>query len=231
MRWIADNTGRFGRRPFYSNEEMEFECEGVVSEFLSEARGGVVYPLTTDDLTLIVERYADLDLYANLRIEGEDVQGLTSFASGRRPAVRIDKRLSADERRTNRLRTTLAHEFGHVRLHNVLFQEEARGVPLFGEVRTGQQKCRREGIANPSGTDWLEFQAGYVCTALLAPKRRVLGVLARANPSGALLVVGQPAAEAAAHAVADAFEISLEAARVRLKTVGAVEPPGQERLI
>jgi len=209
---------------------MESECEGVVSDFLIEARGRVVYPLTTDDLTLIVERYADLNLYADLRVEGEDVQGLTSFASGRRPAVRIDERLSTDERRGNRLRTTLAHEFGHVRLHNVLFQEEVRGVPLFGDVRVGEQKCRREGIANPSLADWLEFQAGYVCTALLAPKRWVLDVLARSNPSRVPLVEGRPAAEAAARAVADAFEISLEAARVRLRTVGAAEPPRQERV-
>ena len=230
MRWIADNTGRFGTRPFYSDEDMESECEAVVSDFLIEARGAVAYPLSTDDLTLIVERYADLNLYADLTPEGDDVQGLTTFRSGKRPSVLIDERLSTDERRTNRLRTTLAHEFGHVRLHNVLFQEEARGVPLFGAARTGTQKCRREGIANLSGVDWLEFQAGFVCTALLAPKRRVIDAIALVNPSGAPLVAGGPAAEMAARAVADAFEISLEAARVRIRTVGAVEPPGQKRL-
>lgn len=230
MRWIADTTGRFGRRPFYSNEDMESECEGVVSAFLIEARGKVVYPLSTDDLTLILERYADLNLYAELSGEGEDVHGVTSFASGRRPAVRIDERLSSDDRRENRLRTTLAHEFGHVRLHNILFQEEVRGVPLFGEVRSGEQKCRREGIANPSATDWLEFQAGYVSTALLAPKRRVLEVLTRTNPSRTPLVTGQPAMQQATRAVAEAFEISLEAARVRLKTVGALQPPRQRPL-
>ena len=230
MRWIPDNTGRFGTRPFYSNEDMESECEAVVMDFLIEVRGAVAYPLSTDDLTLVVERYADLDLYADLTAEGDDVQGLTSFKSGKRPSVRIDQRLSTDERRANRLRTTLAHEFGHVRLHNVLFQDEARGVPLFGAARTGEQKCRREGIANPARVDWLEFQAGYVCTALLAPKRRVIEVLARANPGAAPLVAGERVADAAARAVADAFELSLDAARVRIQTVGAVEPAGQKRL-
>ena len=230
MRWIADNTGRFTTRPFYSNEDMESECEGVVSDFLIEARGAVTYPLTTDDLTLIVERYADLNLYADLRSEGDDVQGLTSFKSGKRPSVMIDERLSADERRANRLRTTLAHEFGHVRLHNIMFQDEARGVPLFGAARTGEQKCRREGIVSPSRVDWLEFQAGYVCTALLAPKRRVIEILARANPAGEPLVVGELSAETAARAVAHAFEISVEAARVRIQSVGAVDPVGQKRL-
>lgn len=229
MRWIPDNTRRFERRPFYSNEEMESECEAVVTDFLIEVRGAVAYPLTTDDLTLLVERYADLDLYANLGAEGDDVQGVTSFTSGKRPLVRIDERLAGDERRMNRLRTTLAHEFGHVRLHNVLFQDEARGVPLFGP-RTGAQKCRREGIANPTRVDWLEFQAGYVCTALLAPKRRVIEVLARANPGGAPLVTGERAAEEAALAVAEAFKLSLDAARVRIQTVGATEPAGQQRL-
>jgi len=132
MNWVPDKTGRFGKRPFYTNEEMESECEGVVSEFLIEARGAVKYPLSTDDLTLIVERYADLNLYSDLRAEGDDVHGVTSFARGKRPKVRIDKRLSSDERRINRLRTTLAHVWGHVRLHNILFQEEARGTTIHG---------------------------------------------------------------------------------------------------
>jgi Zn-dependent peptidase ImmA (M78 family) len=230
MRWIADTTGRFGKRPFYTNDDMESECEGVVSDFLIDAGGEVIYPLSTDDLTLIVERFADLDLYANLCANGDDVQGVTSFVSGKRPAVRIDERLSTDERRRNRLRTTLAHEFGHVRLHDILFQEQARGVPLFGEVRKGEQQCRRDGIANPSKTDWLEFQAGYVSTALLAPKRRVLQVLARTDPSQSVLVAGEVAAEQAARTIAEAFEISLEAARIRLQTVGALGASGQARL-
>jgi hypothetical protein len=231
MYWVPDNTGRFGKRPFYTDEEMESECEGVVSEFLIEARGAVSYPLSTNDLTLIVERYADLNLYADLRAEGEDVHGVTSFARGKRPKVRIDERLSSDDRRANRLRTTLAHEWGHVRLHNILFQEEARGVPLFTEkIRTGEQKCRREGIAGPARGDWMEFQAGYVCTALLAPKRRVLEVLRRANASWPSLVTGQAEVEAVARTVAEAFEISMEAARVRIQVVGATVPSGQQTL-
>ena len=227
MRWIADNSGRFGKRPFYSNEEMESECERAVSELLSEARG-VVYPLSLDDLTLIVERYADLNLYDDLRTAGDDVQGVTSFASGKRPVVRIDERLSADERRVNWLRATLAHEFGHVRLHDVLFREERRGLSLLADARAGEQKCRREGIASPCDSDWMECQAGYVCTALLAPKPRVLEVLARAGPSQRPLVAGQIAAEAASRTVADAFSISLETARLRLFTVGAVQLPARQ---
>jgi hypothetical protein len=209
---------------------MESECEQAVLDFLIEARGEVAYPLSTDDLTLIVERYADLDLYADLRVEGEDVQGLTSFASGRRPSVRVDERLSTNPRRGNRLRTTLAHEFGHVRLHNILFQEEAKAVPLFGKFLTGEQKCRRDAIARPSRSDWLEFQAGYVSTALLAPKRRVVEVIARSNPEQAPLVGGNGVTERVVQAISSAFEISEEAARVRLRAVGAAESAGQARL-
>jgi len=103
-------------------------------------------------------------------------------------------------------------------------------VPLFGEVGAGDQKCRRERIANPSGGDWMESQAGYVCTALLAPKRRMLEAIARMNPSLAPLIAGEPATTAAAQTVAEAFNISLDAAHVRLQVIGAVEPPGQARL-
>jgi len=76
----------------------------------------------------------------------------------------------------------------------------------------------------------MEFQAGYVCTALLAPKRRVLEVLRGANVSWPSLMAGQAEVEAAAQTVADAFELSMEAARVRIEIIGATVPPGQQTL-
>jgi hypothetical protein len=231
MRWINDSTGRFGRRPFYEYAEIEAECENCVADFFLNARGQIKYPLATDDLTLLLEHYADLDLYANLSEDHEDVEGLTSFASGRRPIVRISALLSSDVRRSNRLRTTLAHEFGHVRLHNILFQEELRGIPLFGIGQPRSQSCRRQTIAAASPADWMEFQAGHVCTALLAPRRAVLEIAAAHVPAGSLLTPGTVQYEGALLAVSKGFEISIEAARVRLSTLGAVAVVGQGQLI
>jgi len=44
--------------------------------------------------------------------------------------VKISRELSADERRENRLRTTLTHEYGHVHFHNFLFD------PALGYVKS-----------------------------------------------------------------------------------------------
>lgn len=231
MRFIPDLTRRFKTRPFFENYEMEAECEACVSDFLIAVRGEVAYPIATDDLTVLIERFAELDLYADLSPFGDDVQGLTKFASGKKPEVLIDRRLSEDSRRVNRLRTTLAHEFGHVRLHNILFQREAGGLPLFGDALAFEQSCKPASMTNASFKDWMEWQAGYVCTALLAPGRQVARVLEEAaiqpgplNPEGV-------AASTAIEATSSAFGISREAARVRLSVLGRLADGRQGSLL
>jgi hypothetical protein len=122
MKWVADSTGRFGWRPFYKPAELDNECEQIVSAFMRKKRGGFEPPLSTDDLAVLVEQsVSDLDLYADLTVEGEDVEGATDFFPDRKPAVRIARELSLDVARHTRLRTTLAHEFGHVRFHGFLW--------------------------------------------------------------------------------------------------------------
>lgn len=229
MKWIADRTGRFARRPFYENFEMENECETVVSDFLIETRGEVRYPLSTDDLTLLVEKYCSLDLYADLTTSGDDVEGKTTFKNGSRPKVQIDGRLSADERRENRLRTTLAHEFGHVRLHNILFQDDFGAAPLFRTPKADDQFCKRETIIGAAQADWMEYQAGFVCTALLAPKRKILEIARGLAASGSTIGAGDPLAEQLAAAISSGFQLSLEAARVRLQTSGVVAGRSAQR--
>ncbi len=104
MRWIPDTTGRFPRRPYWEREELDARCEAIVTEFLRTRRGEVRYPLTTDELTILVERYADLDGAADLSRYGEDVEGYTDFLR-RPPLVRVSERFQ-DPRLENRLRTT-----------------------------------------------------------------------------------------------------------------------------
>ena len=36
-------------------------------------------------------------------------------------------------------------------------------------VRGAEQVCKRDSIMNARETDWMEWQAGYVCRALLMP--------------------------------------------------------------
>ena len=131
MKWVRDPTGRFQRRPYYAQHEIDVHCEDVVLRFLRDMDRPLGRPLSTDDLTVLVERdVSELDLYANLSGEGRDVEGVTEFHPKRRPAVRIAKYLSEQPSRENRLRSTLAHEYGHMVFHNFLWTLD----PL---VRTG----------------------------------------------------------------------------------------------
>jgi hypothetical protein len=93
---------------------------------------------------------------------------VTDFFRGKKPRVRIAAHLWEGSSRENRLRTTLAHEFGHVHFHNYLYQVEA-GPELFTEVSRGAPlRCMRQAV-HGTPRDWMEWQAGYVSGALLMP--------------------------------------------------------------
>jgi hypothetical protein len=114
-------TGRFHMRPYYEVDELDQECERIITKFMQERCGGLILPIPTDILTKLIERDAeDLDLYADLSAEGSDVQGVTDFYPGQKPRVRIAEELSQD-RHEHRLRTTLTHEYGHVWFHKALW--------------------------------------------------------------------------------------------------------------
>jgi hypothetical protein len=132
MKWVADTTGRFQWRPVYQKEELDTECERIVTAFLLQKYGVMRFPLSTDDLTVMIEQDTSyLDLYADLTGEGEDVEGLTDFFKDKKPVVKISQKLTEDVALSARLRTTLAHEYGHVKFHNFLwdiaFKSEPKG--------------------------------------------------------------------------------------------------------
>jgi hypothetical protein len=136
MKWIPDATGRFLQRPFYADEELDTECEIFAVNLLRAKYGAVQFPLSTDDLTVLIEREADeLDLCADLNRDGDFIEGVTEFRPGRKPRVLISKHLSKGDRYINRLRTTLAHEWGHVHFHAFLHS----GFPLINRKLFGNE--------------------------------------------------------------------------------------------
>ncbi|HEY6343693.1 MAG TPA: ImmA/IrrE family metallo-endopeptidase [Bryobacteraceae bacterium] len=220
MKWVPDRTGRFAKRPHYLPEELDEECERVIVEFLKQKYGRVDFPVKTDDLTVFIEQKADLDSYADLSEEEGDVDGVTEFTPGQRPVVRIADRLSAPCME-NRLRTTLTHEWGHVHLHQFMFEVECRQAALFeSQVQPVSNKCKRENIVGASETNWMEWQAGYVCGAILMPTRPLIEtVQAFRKQNGLLLTKFAPDSDAGQRlidSVAARFQTSKDAARVRL---------------
>jgi hypothetical protein len=221
MKYVTDKTGRFQRRPHYDPRELDDECEKIIMDFLSTKHGNVKFPISTDDLTLLIERDAeDLDLYADLSDGEGDVQGVTDFYPKGKPRVRISKELSDSPSRENRLRTTLTHEYGHVRFHDYVWKLDLNPADMLKELPSKvSPKCKRNALLDAPATDWMEWQAGYVSGALLMPISAVRHLLSEYSGSHnifAPLVTDSDHGRTLRRMVVEKFKVSDDAARVRL---------------
>jgi hypothetical protein len=219
VRWIADTTGRFPERPHYDPTEIDNECERAVIALLTKVRGKVDYPITDDELEKLIDSRADdLDMYSDLSADGPEVEGVTRFVLGKRPVVQISSSLSGAANRKNRLRTTLAHEYGHVHFHDGLFQMKLASRDLFSQP-DGRVVCKRDRMVDAPKVDWLEWQACYASGAILMPKSAILKMVEEFRRSRSLSGTITPLQPAGADLIALAktrFEVSGDAARVRL---------------
>jgi hypothetical protein len=221
MRWVRDLTGRFPRRPHYATDELEEVCEDLLREVRRVRPQPTVGAISSDDLTVLIERRAaDLDLYADLGVEGADVEGVTDFAPGLRPCVRIRRDLSEDPRRGHRLRTTLAHELAHVVLHNFIWWFD-QGTLDATRASALSPRCHRRRVFGPA--DWMEWQAAYASGALLMPRETLRTALDDAGRGSPPFVRSTPGRERLRRAQRT-FDVSAEAASVRLLQLGYVSP-------
>ena len=233
MKWVTDRTGRFAKRPHYLPEELDAECERVILSFLNKKYGKIEFPIKTDDLTVFIEEQADLDGYADLSGEGDHVEGVTEFQSGKRPVVRIAETLNASHLE-NRLRTTLTHEYGHVHFHRFMFEDhQGKSPSLFGLADEAQgNKCHRDHMLNAPERDWMEWQAGYACGAILMPAGALVdavhGFRAENNLLYSNLSLQSDAGQKLIGVVASAFQTSRDAARVRLLKQGVLTDTGSQ---
>lgn len=225
VKQVPDRTGRFAQRPHYDPEELDLECAAIINGFLKDSYDTIKFPVSTSDLTRLIEREAeDLDLYADLSQYGPDVEGVTEFFRGRKPCVKISSRLSEDERWENRLRTTLTHEYGHVHFHAYLWELEPARKGLFAAQGNGnRQICKRDKIIDAAQSDWMEWQAGYVCGAILMPLmavRRLAGEYQELHGLYGIIGVDDNHGRNLIEAVQSHFQVSADAARVRLIKLG-----------
>jgi hypothetical protein len=212
VKWRPDPTGRFTQRPYYEGTELDHECEAILIKFLMDRYGRVTYPVATNDLCVLVEQSAaDFDEWADLSADGPDVQGKTEFSRRGRPNVYISAGLQ-EPYRENRRRTTLTHELAHARIHNYLARFDVAPPPVC---------CTAGSLIGASTVDWLEWQAGYASGAFLMPLSPLRRVLREARRSARVIgtdpiALTNPAAPELIKRVQDAFQVSADAARVRL---------------
>lgn len=210
MKNVFDALHGFGERPHYEDVELDRMFEKIVCSFLVQKYGEAKFPISTDDLTNLIEQnVSDLDQYADLTRYGDGIEGMTEFSKVGKPKVAISESVHRYE---NRLRTTLAHEFGHVVLHNYLFAMADVKLSKLPNGKKNTIYCFREAILPRGKTDWMEWQAGYASGAILMPKTHV----ARFCNSNAALI----STEQMVLGVVQQFEVSKDAATVRLKVLG-----------
>ena len=240
MKWVPDPLGRFRLRPYYEREELDFECERLVSRFLERKYGVSCFPISTDDITVMIEEdTSDLDLFADLSGFGEDVEGLTDFFPDRRPAVKISVGLSLNSQKEYRLRTTLAHEYGHVRFHAFLWELNRWENPertiictgkynrLYGKLNRNvfdlNPRCKSTRILDTLSEDWMEWQAAYACGAFLmplTPLKKLVNEFLHVNSDRNWLPVNTDEANRLTEIIVESFDVSPAAARARLQKLG-----------
>jgi hypothetical protein len=226
VRYVPDRTGRFFERPHYEAKELDTLCEKMISDFFKKLGREVPLPIPTEDLIRLIEQdVSEFDGFADLSKYGKDVEGITEFLTGRKPRVGISAALAEDERRENRYRTTLTHELGHVRLHAYLFELERPRRDLAGAGRAGDriQICKRDTMVTAAQSDWMEWQAGHICGAVLMPAtsiKKIAGDYQHAQGIfGPVSATGEHG-RALVETAVKTFQVSADAARVRLSRLG-----------
>jgi hypothetical protein len=228
-------------RVFYEPSEIESMME-------SELRKAKLMPTESAPVVQLepfIERHlkVKLDQYAQLE---PAVLGLTEFFEGKPPRISINKDLTGsavDDGESppgvlGRWRATVAHEAGHVLLHCSLFEFAVGNMNLFGAGAPGEgggrrlHRCLKRDVAHSGGGDWREVQANQAMAALLMPKS-LFPKLARQHIEGAFpgherIPFGGE--ERIAALLAPVVQVSKQAARIRLTTLGLVAPQGQARL-
>lgn len=225
MKMIPDNTGRFIHRPYFENGEIDFECERIIDEILRQRKKAkFTPPLDTDTLTVLIESYADdLDIYADLENEGTGIEAITVFRHNEKPRVQLDKRLTAPNM-INRFRSTLAHELFHVKFHRWLYELQWSQCSLFDSSKNSA-RCHRQSIVGAGKVDWLEWQAAYGGGAFLMPETFVRGECERFSRGVSRLPypIGSQEAQGMVKSIATLFEVSEDAANVRLRQLKLVK--------
>jgi hypothetical protein len=212
---------------FMNDREFEDEAALLLAEYGQKYEQVIAPPIPIDE---IVELYLELRLTFDKMQElfgVDDVHGALWVNDKR---VGIDHRLEPTEHPAmlGRYRFTLAHEAGHWRLHRQLFQRKANQLNLLPE-----HVERPEYICRSSDTDPIEYQANRFASCLLMPREMLKRGWHewRGNMDPICLddVVGdarRPEAgdtagenmlfERAVKPIADRFEVSPGAMRIRL---------------
>jgi len=210
-------------RPLYfTREQLDDLCEKIIFDFCMERYGQELNPVPTEALLQLLEQHAhDVDQLAELP---EGVHGVTHYYWDRKPDVQIAAELTRQHWRETRRRSTITHECSHAIQHAPLWRELGPENPGDGPVAQSC-RCQYTDDSHDQWDDWMEWQARYMSGALLMPKSRVLRLAQKLARDGGLklpLEAGSPSSVYLVEHVVIAFQVSRDAATVRLKQLGLI---------
>lgn len=222
------STGVTSKLRFMQDQEFEDEADLLLAEY-GRARTPVVTPPVPIDE--IVEIYLQLQLeFLDMRqlFGVDDVHGALWVNEHR---VGIDQRLDPTENpaKLGRYHFTLAHEAGHWRLHRQLFLRRANQMSLLPD-----SSPRPEYICRSSDTDPIEYQANRFAACLLMPKEMVKRTWHEWQESMTPICLtdlrkqflnaftDNQLLDMAVQPLAERFQVSAEAMRIRAENLGLV---------
>lgn len=207
----------------------------MMDDLRRRAGRGSFTPKEGVDVDLVLLR--SLGLEPDFSWMPEGFLGRTTFSSSGRAEVQISRQLCeeamTDALARRRLRTTLAHEIGHVACHPQLFFADTSTLALFPgkDQGSGAQPvmCRAESVDRPRyDGEWWEYQANQCMAALLMPQRlfhpRLDAALAASGVPTFSEAIKTGTSLAVVRALSDYFDVSQAAVYFRLKKFGHVPP-------
>lgn len=231
------------RSPFGMSLHFELdEFETMMDELRNRAGPHVFSEGKGVDVDLVLLRGLDIEAdYVDLP---KGVLGRTQFQRDGQARVEIRRELSdaaeLDALARRRLRTTLAHEAGHVTCHAQLFFEDSQTRSLFqGEQeqapRASKILCREDGVGKLGYRgEWWEFQANQCMACLLLPRDLFMDRVKRALRALGIEsfeeAIARQKDELLIHEISRCFDVSFDVVFYRLEAFGFVPKLGQPRL-
>jgi len=240
MKSWPDSKSPWGKQLRF--EEDEFEA--MMDEMRGRAGSECFTPGKGVDVDLVVLRAIETEAdYVDLPA---GVMGRTIFGADGSATIEISRSLSEeaehDRVAERRLRTTVAHECGHVACHRGLFMRDTETFSLFA-VTEGTKSavtkppimCREESVGRIGyNGQWWEYQANRCMAALLLP-RRLFGASAKRCLGDGGFKSGEEClnrgyAEHFVRELSDEYNVSQQATLLRLQALGYLPSGTQARL-
>ena len=234
MKTRKDLASPWGVRLYF--EESEFET--MMAEVLFKAGPEAFVEGLGVNVDLVLFKVYGLEAdYIDLP---DGVLGQTLFRRDGSAQIEVSRRLAdvaeADQLARRRLRTTVAHEGGHVTCHRQLFLSDTDALSLFGDEPTEPEKpailCRESSLSTFGYQgEWWEFQANRCMASLLLPKHilisRVKALLEVFGISDFPQAQQKGMDEEFIRSLSNTFDVSWQAVLMRLQELGFV-PKAEE---